>query len=70
MIKSLIDTQTLVLETVKNSKASPLVTQAEKEKNQKIVEETPKEQKNVEKKRLIVRNLSPSVALEDITETL
>ena len=41
MIKSLIDTQTLVLETVKNSKASPLIIQAEKEKNHKIVEETP-----------------------------
>ena len=66
MIKSLIDTQTLVLETVKNSKASPLITQAEKEKNHKIVEETPKKQKNVEKKR--VRNLSPSVVLEDIIE--
>ena len=69
MIKSLIDTQTLVLETVKNSKASPLITQAEKEKNHKIVEETPKKQKNVEKKRLLVRNLSPSVVLEDIIET-
>ena len=69
MIKSLIDTQTLVLETVKNSKASPLITQAEKEKNHKIVEETPKKQKNVKKKRLLVRNLSPSVVLEDIIET-
>ena len=69
MIKSLIDTQTLVLETVKNSKASPLITQAEKEKNHKIVEETPKKQKNVEKERLLVRNLSPSVVLEDIIET-
>ena len=68
MIKSLIDTQTLVLETVKNSKASPLITQAEKEKNHKIVEETPKKQKNVKKKRLLVRNLSPSVVLEDIIE--
>ena len=69
MIKSLIDTQTLVLETVKNSKASPLITQAEKEKDHKIVDETPKKQKNVEKKRLLVRNLSPSVVLEDIIET-
>ena len=69
MIKSLVDTQTLVLETVKNSKASPLIKQAEKEKNHKIVEETPKKQKNVEKKRLLVRNLSPSVVLEDIIET-
>ena len=69
MIKSLIDTQTLVFETVKNSKASPLITQAEKEKNHKIVEETPKKQKNVENKRLLVRNLSPSVVLEDIIET-
>ena len=50
MIKSFTDTQTLVLETVKNSKASLLITQAEKEKNHKIVEETPKKQKNVEKK--------------------
>ena len=68
LIKSLIDTQTLVLETVKNSKASPLITQAENKKNHKIVEETPKKQKNVEKKRLLVRNLSPSVVLEDIIE--
>ena len=68
MIKSLIDAQMLVLETVKNSKASPLIKQAEKEKN-KIVEETPKKQKNVEKKRLLVRNLSPCVVLEDIIET-
>ena len=69
MIKFLIETQTLVLETVKNSKASPLITQAEKETNHKIVEETPKKQKNVEKKQLLVRNLSPSVVLEDIIET-
>ena len=46
-----------------------LSTQAEKEKNHKIVEEAPKKQKNVEKKRLLVRNLSPSVVLEDIIET-
>ena len=45
MIKSLIDTQTLVLETVKNSKASPLITQAEKEKNHKIVEQHQKSRK-------------------------
>ena len=58
MIKSLIETQTLVLETVKNSKANPTMTQDEIGKNCKSVEENPKKHKN----------LGPSVVLEDITE--
>ena len=32
MIKSLIETQTLVLETVKNSKANPAITSVEKKR--------------------------------------
>ena len=59
MIKSLIETQTLVLETVKNSKANPTITS---------VEGNPNKHKNFGKKILIVKNLAPSVVLEDITE--
>ena len=58
MIKSLIETQTLVLETVKNSEANPTITQDEIGKNRKSVEENPNKHKN----------LDPSVLLEDITE--
>ena len=68
MIKSLIATQTLVLETVKNSKANPTITQDETGINRKSVEENPNKHKNVGKKTLIVKNLAPSVVLEDITE--
>ena len=69
MIKSLIETQTLVLETVKNSKANPTITQDEIGKN-RSVEENPNKHKNFGKKTLIVKNLAPSVVLEDITELL
>ena len=68
MIKSLIETQTLVLETVKNSKANPTITQDEIGKNRKSVEENPNKHKNFGKKTLIVKNLAQSVILEDITE--
>ena len=68
MIKSLIETQTLVLETVKNSKANPTITQDKIRKNRKSVEENPNKHKNVEKKTLIVKYLAPSVVLEDIIE--
>ena len=68
MIKSLIETQTLVLETVKNSKANPTITQDEIGKNRKSVEENPNKHKNFEKKTLIVKELPPSGVLEDITE--
>ena len=68
MIKSLIETQTLVLETVKNSKANPTITQDEIGKNRKSVEENPNKHKNFKKKTLIVKELPPSGVLEDITE--
>ena len=68
MIKSLIETQTLVLETVKNSKANPTITQDEIGKNRKSVEENPNKHKNVAKKTLIVKELAPSSVLENITE--
>ena len=68
MIKSLIETQTLVLETVKNSKANPTIIQDEIGKNRKSVEENPNKHKNFGKKTLIIKNLAPSVILEDITE--
>ena len=68
MIKSLIDTQNLVLETVKNSKANPTVTQDGIGKNRKSVEENPNKHKKFEKKTLIVKKLGPSVVLEDITK--
>ena len=45
MIKSLINTQTLVLETVKNSKASPLITQAKKRKIIKLLKKLQKSRK-------------------------
>ena len=50
MIKSLIETQTLVLETVKNSKANPTITQDEIGKNRKSVEDNPNKHKNFGKK--------------------
>ena len=68
MIKYLIETQTLILGTVKNSKANPTITQDEVGKNRKSVEENPNKHKNFGKKTLIVKNLAPSVVLEDITE--
>ena len=40
MIKSLIETQTLVLETVKNSKANPKIAQDEIEKSVKVLKKT------------------------------
>ena len=55
MIKSLIETQTLVLETVKNSKANPRITQDEIGKNCKSVEENPNKHKQFGKKTLIVK---------------
>ena len=68
MIKSLIETQTLILETVKNYKADLKITQNEIGKNRKSVEENPNKHKNVGKKTLIVKNLAPSIVLEDINE--
>ena len=53
---------------MKNSKANPTITQDEIGKNRKSVEENPNKHKNVRKKTLIVKNLAPSVVLEDITE--
>ena len=52
MIRSLIDTQTLVLETVKNSKANPTIAQNEIGKSCKSVEENPNKHKNFEKKNI------------------
>ena len=40
MIKSLIETQTLVLETVKNSKANPKIAQDEIGKSVKVLKKT------------------------------
>ena len=45
MIKSLIKAQTLVLETVENSKVNPTITQDEIGKNHKSVEENPSKHK-------------------------
>ena len=68
MIKSLVETQILVSETVKSFKANPTITQDEIGKNRKSVEENPNKHKNFGKKTLIVKNLAESVILEDITE--
>ena len=70
MIKSLTETQTLVLDKVKNSKANPTITQDEKGKNRKSFEENPNKHKNFGKKTLKVKKLAPSVVLGDITELL
>ena len=56
MIKSLTETQTLVLDKVKNSKANPTITQDEKGKNRKSFEENPNKHKNFGKKTLKVKN--------------
>ena len=53
MIKSLIETQTLVLETVKNSKANPTITRDKIGKNCKSVEENPNKHKNFGKKTIV-----------------
>ena len=50
MIKSLIETQTLVLETVKNSKANPRITQDEIGKNCKVLKKTQTSINNLERK--------------------
>ena len=63
MIKSLI-----VLETVKNSKTNPTITQDEIRKNRTSVEENPNKHKNFEKKTLTVKKLGSSVVLVNITE--
>ena len=50
MIKSLVETQILVLETVKSFKANPTITQDEIGKNRKSVEDNPNKHKNFGKK--------------------
>ena len=50
MIKSLTETQTLVLETVKNSKANPTITQDEKGKIVKVLKKTQRSIKISERK--------------------
>ena len=58
MIKSLIETQTLVLEAVKNYKANLTITQEETGKNRKNVDENPNKRKNFGKKTLTLFRMS------------
>ena len=68
MIKSLIETQTLVLETVKNSKTNPTTVQNTTEQKWKTSEQNLNNHNTIKKKTLFVKNISSNVALDDITE--
>ena len=68
MIKSLIETQTLVLETVKNSKTNPTTVQNTTEQKWKTSEQNLNNHNTIKKKTLFVKNISPNVALDDITK--
>ena len=68
MIKSLIETQILVLETVKNSKTNPTTVQNTTEQKWKTSEQNLNNHNTIKKKTLFVRNISCNVALDDITE--
>ena len=68
MIKSLIETQTLVLETVKNSKTNPRTVQNTTEQKWKTSEQNLNNHNTSKKKTLFVKNISSNVALDDITE--